>query len=62
MPFLSHHSLICESDHASRRASLKLFVAAAAEADSELCRAANWLAAVRALRRTDAISLSREDG
>lgn len=62
MPFLSHHSLICESLQASSRASEMDWEAEAALAATELLKAANWLLAMRELRRTDAISLSREEG
>jgi len=62
MPFLSAHSLIWLSDHEFNRASLKLWVADAAEAAAAEVYEAKLLLATRELRRIEAMSLSRDVG
>jgi hypothetical protein len=61
-PFLSRKALSWESDQESYRALLKLAEAEAAEAETEEYAAAALLLAMRELRRTEAMSLSRVDG
>ena len=61
MPFLSHHSLIWLSLQELISASERDWVAAWAEDEAEDLNAANWFEETRELRRTEAMSLSRDD-